>query len=129
VKAALALQKKNLRGANVLLIGIAYKANVDDDRESPAYALWKLLEAHGAKVSFHDPHISQIRPSREHSQFAGRKGVSLTPKNISAADVVLIATPHNAVNWSAIAKNAKLVVDTRNVLAKSLKNSSKYFKA
>jgi UDP-N-acetyl-D-glucosamine dehydrogenase len=129
VKEALLSQKKNLRGAKILLIGIAYKANVDDDRESPAYALWKLLEAHGAKVSFHDPHIPQIRPSREHSQFAGRKSISLTPKNISAADAVLIATAHDAVNWSAIAQNAKLVVDTRNVLASRLKNSPKYFKA
>ena len=129
VKEALASKKKNLRGAKVLLIGIAYKANVDDDRESPAYVLWKLLEARGAKVSFHDPHISQIRPSREHSQFAGQKSVSLSPKNISAADIVLIATAHDAVNWLTIAKNAKLVMDTRNVLAKLLKNSPKYFKA
>lgn len=129
VKESLAMQKKNLRGAKVLLVGIAYKANVDDDRESPAYALWKLFEAQGAKVSFHDPHIAQIRPSREHSQFAGQKSILLTPKNISSADIVLIATAHKAVNWPMVAKNAKLVVDTRNVLAKLLKNSPKYFKA
>jgi UDP-N-acetyl-D-glucosamine dehydrogenase len=129
VKEALASQKKNLRGAKILLIGIAYKSNVDDDRESPAYALWKLLEARRAKVSFHDPHILQIRPSREHSQFAGQKSVSLTPKNISAADVVLIATAHDAVNWRLIAKHARLVVDTRNILASRLKDSPKYFKA
>src|SRR5581483_1885048 len=129
VKEALASQKKNLHGARVLLIGIAYKANVDDDRESPAYALWKLLETSGAKVSFYDPHISQIRPSREHSQFAGQKSISLTSKNVSAADVALIATAHDTVNWPIIAKNAKLVVDTRNVLASRLKDSPKYFKA
>jgi UDP-N-acetyl-D-glucosamine dehydrogenase len=129
VKQALASQEKNLRGAKILLIGIAYKANVDDDRESPAYALWKLLEAYGAKVGFHDPYISEIRPLREHSQFTGQRSVPLTGKNISAADVVLIATAHDVVNWALIAKHAKLVVDTRNVLGKRLKSSPKYFKA
>jgi UDP-N-acetyl-D-glucosamine dehydrogenase len=129
VKESLASQEKNLRGAKVLLIGIAYKANVDDDRESPAYALWKLLEARGAKVNYHDPHIPQIRPSREHARLAGKKSVLLTAKHISAAAVVLIATAHDAVNWPLIAKHARLIVDTRNVLARPLKNSPKYFKA
>jgi UDP-N-acetyl-D-glucosamine dehydrogenase len=129
VKEALASRKKTLRGARVLLVGVAYKANVDDDRESPAYALWKLLEAQGATVNYHDPHISEIRRLREHPQLAGRKSVALTPKQISAADVVLIATAHDGMNWKLLAKHAKLVVDTRNVLATRLKNSPKYFKA
>jgi UDP-N-acetyl-D-glucosamine dehydrogenase len=129
VKEALASQEKKLCGSRILIFGIAYKANVDDERESPAYALWELLQAEGARIEFHDPHIPVIRPSREHAHLAGQKSISLTAKNISAADVVLIATAHAAVNWPLIAKHARLIVDTRNVLAKRLKNSSKYFKA
>jgi UDP-N-acetyl-D-glucosamine dehydrogenase len=126
---ALASAGKNLKGSRVLLLGIAYKADVDDDRESPSYVLWESLESQGAKVKFHDPHIPKIRPSREHAHLAGQKSISLTSKKISTADVVLVATAHGAVDWPLIANHARLVVDTRNVLAKSLKNSPKYFKA
>jgi len=84
VKKALASQKKNLRGSRILILGIAYKANVDDDRESPAYALWELLQAQGARIEFHDPHIPVIRPSREHTHLAGQRSVPLTPKKLSA---------------------------------------------
>jgi UDP-N-acetyl-D-glucosamine dehydrogenase len=129
VAASLGSRKKNLRGSRVLLLGIAYKANVDDDRESPAYALWKLLEARGARVDFHDPHVPVIRPSREHAKFEGKRSVPLTAKNISAADVVLVATAHDAVNWRLVARHARLVVDTRNVLDGSLRGSANYFKA
>ena len=129
VNEALGSQKKILRHSRVLLIGIAYKADVDDDRESPAYALWERLEAGGARVDYHDPHVPVIRPSREHARLAGRKSVPLTAKNIAAADVVLVATAHRAVAWPLVAKNARLVVDSRNILAKWLGRSPKYFKA
>jgi UDP-N-acetyl-D-glucosamine dehydrogenase len=129
VAAALASRKKNLRGSRVLLLGIAYKANVDDDRESPAYALWKLLEARGAKVNYHDPHVPAIRPSREHAKFSGKRSVRLTLKTISAADVILIVTQHEAIDWRLVAKHARLVVDTRNVLDGLLRGSANYFKA
>jgi UDP-N-acetyl-D-glucosamine dehydrogenase len=129
VASALAARKKNLRGSRVLVLGIAYKANVDDDRESPAYALWKLLEVRGARVDFHDPHVPVIRPSREHAKFEGKRSVRLTAKNISAADVVLVATAHDAVDWRLVARHARLVVDTRNVLDGSLRGSANYFKA
>ena len=92
VATALASSRKKLKGSRVLLLGIAYKANVDDDRESPAYAIWNLLEAAGAKVNFHDPHISVIRPSREHAHLAGRHSLALTARIISAANVVLVVT-------------------------------------
>jgi UDP-N-acetyl-D-glucosamine dehydrogenase len=125
----LATRKKKLKGSRILLVGIAYKANVDDDRESPAYAIWNLLEAAGAKVTFHDPHIPEIRPSREHAHFAGRRSVALMPKTVAAADVVLVVTRHDAVDHSVIARHARLVVDSRNAVAPLLKNSPKYFKA
>jgi UDP-N-acetyl-D-glucosamine dehydrogenase len=128
VAKALASAKKKLKGSRVLILGIAYKANVDDDRESPAYVIWNLLEAAGAKVTFHDPHIPVIRPSREHAHFAGRRGIRLTARTISAADVVLIVTRHVAVNYALVAKHARLVVDSRNALG-FLQGKSHYFKA
>jgi UDP-N-acetyl-D-glucosamine dehydrogenase len=129
VAMALATKRKKLKGTRILLLGIAYKANVDDDRESPAYAIWNLLEAAGTKVAFHDPHIPVIRPSREHAHFAGRRSIALTRQTIASAHVVLIVTPHNAVNYSLVAKHARLVVDSRNVLAGLLRGKPNYFKA
>jgi len=129
VTEALASAGKTLKGSRVLLLGIAYKANVDDDRESPSYVLWELLRAQGAHVEYHDPHVPVIRPSREHADFAGQRGVPLTPETISAADVVLVATQHAAVDYSLVAKHARLVVDARNALAGLLQGAANYFKA
>jgi len=124
-----ALGKKKIRRSRILLVGIAYKANVDDDRESPAYVLWELLRRAGAHVEYHDPHVPVIRKSREHGHLAGQCSVPLTARSISNADVVLIATAHRAVNWKLVAENARTIVDTRNVLGARLKSSRRYFKA
>jgi UDP-N-acetyl-D-glucosamine dehydrogenase len=129
VDEAFASAGKKLAGSRVLLLGIAYKANVDDDRESPSYVLWNLLQARGAQVSYHDPHVPVIRPSRAHAHLAGQRSVPLTPETIAAADAVLVATQHDAVDYPLVAKHARLVVDTRNVLAELLRGSPKYFKA
>lgn len=126
---ALASVDKTLAGSRVLMLGIAYKANVDDDRESPAYVLWELLEKAGASVEYHDPHVPVIRPSREHSQFAGRLSVELTPDTISGADLVLLATHHQAVDYPLVAQNAALAVDSRNALAALMKGRANYFKS
>ncbi len=119
VAKALASQKKSLRGAPVLVLGLAYKANVDDDRESPSYVLMNLLKARGAKVSYHDPHVSVIKPTREHPQWAGTKSVKWNRKIISAFDAVLISTAHDSVNYQQLVDWSPLIVDTRNVMAKS----------
>ncbi len=119
VAKALASQKKSLRGAQVLVLGLAYKANVDDDRESPSYVLMNLLKARGAKVSYHDPHVSVIKPTREHPQWAGTKSVKWNRKIISAFDAVLISTAHDSVNYQQLVDWSPLIVDTRNVMAKS----------
>jgi len=129
VAGALAAAGKKIAGSRVLLLGIAYKANVDDDRESPSYALWNLLQARGAQVSYHDPYVPVIRPSRAHAHLAGQRSVSLTPETLASADAVLVATQHDAVDYPLVAKHARLVVDTRNVLAELLRDSPKYFKA
>lgn len=126
---ALASQNKTLEGAKVLMLGIAYKANVDDDRESPAYVLWEMLEEAKADVTYHDPHVPVIRPSREHSHFAGRTSVALTAETLAAADLILLATHHQAVDYALIAQHATLVVDSRNALSDLLKGQAHYFKA
>lgn len=129
VAEALADTRQTIRGSRILMIGIAYKANVDDDRESPAYVLWEMLEKQGAVVAYHDPHVPVIRPSREHAHFAGRKSVELTAESIPGYDLVLVATHHQAVDWSLIAQKAKIVVDSRNALGKAMKGQKHYYKA
>jgi UDP-N-acetyl-D-glucosamine dehydrogenase len=115
--------------ASVLLIGIAYKSNVDDDRESPSYVLWEKLEEHGVRIGYHDPHVPVIRPSREHARLAGRRSEDLTPLSIASWNLVLVATHHTAVDWPLLASHSRLVVDTRNALASLLKGQPHYYKA
>ena len=115
---ALASQKKSLRGSRVLVLGLAYKANVADDRESPSYVLLDLLKARGANVAYHDPHVPVIKPTREHPHWAGTKSVKWNRKVISDFDAVLISTAHAAINFQQLADWSPLIVDTRNALAK-----------
>jgi len=129
VAGALAARKKSLRGASVLVLGLAYKADVDDDRESPSYVLMNLLKAHGAKVSYFDPHVPVIRPSREHSHWAGTKSVAWDEKTISGFDAVLIATAHGSMNFQELAGWAQLIVDTRNAMAGIKTAGGKVWKA
>ena len=115
---ALASRKKKLRGARVLVLGLAYKANVADERESPSYRLLDLLAARGAQTAYHDPHVPVIKPTREHPHWAGTKSVTWRRKIISGFDAVLIATAHDAVDYRQLADWSPLIVDTRNVMAK-----------
>jgi UDP-N-acetyl-D-glucosamine dehydrogenase len=126
---ALASLHLTIRDSRILMIGIAYKSNVDDDRESPAYVLWDLLEQQGAEVDYHDPHVPVIRPSREHAHFAGRNSVALAAGMLADYDLVLVATNHKAVDFALIAEHARLVVDSRNALSALMKGKPNYFKA
>ncbi len=117
VTAALAAQKKSIQGACILILGLAYKADVDDDRESPAYRLLDLLTESGATIAYHDPHIPIIRPTREHPHWAGRESVPWTRENISSFDAVVIVTAHRAVKYQELADWCPCLVDTRNVMA------------
>ena len=126
---ALVAQKKKLRGARVLVLGLAYKANVEDDRESPSYVLMNLLAARGAKVFYFDPHVPVIKPTREHSHWAGTKSVKWNRKSLSACDAVLIATAHAAVDYQQLADWSSLIVDTRNAMAGSNVAPGKVWKA
>ena len=107
---------KSLGSSRVLIVGLAYKRNVGDVRESPTFKLLELLEARGAATSFHDPHVAAIPPTREHGSFAGRSSIPLSAEAIAEQDAVLIATDHDAVDYALIARHARLIVDTRNAL-------------
>ena len=113
-----AQEGKGLKGAKVLILGLAYKSDVDDLRESPSLTLIDLVEAQGAEVDFHDPHIPVVPMTREHAELAGRASVALTPETLGGYDAVLISTDHAAVDYNLVAAHAKLIVDTRNALAK-----------
>ena len=100
------------------LLGIAYKKNVADVRESPSFKFLSLLEQRGTKVDFHDPHVTTIPSTREHAEFAGRTSVELSATALELYDVILVVTDHDAVDYALIARNARLVIDTRNVFAR-----------
>jgi len=105
-----------LSAARILVIGLAYKKNVPDVRESPTFKLMELLEARGAEVAFHDPHVAEVPPTREHAAFTGRASSLLTPESVAGFDAVLISTDHDAVDYGMLAGAAKLIVDTRNAM-------------
>jgi len=104
--------------ARVLIIGIAYKKNVADVRESSTFKLMKLIEERGATVAFHDPHVAKLPQTREHPEFAGRRSVPLDVQALRSYDCVLLATDHDAVDYALVAAHAGLIIDTRNVFAR-----------
>lgn len=106
--------EKALRGAKVLVVGLAYKKNVDDMRESPSVILLEKLEERGAKVEFYDPHIPVVPPTREHQQLNGRKSVEWTKDALSQFDAALIATDHDDMDLDMLLETIPVVVDTRN---------------
>ncbi|MEK6654644.1 MAG: nucleotide sugar dehydrogenase, partial [Thermodesulfobacteriota bacterium] len=105
---------KTVKGSKILLLGLAYKANVDDDRESPSYRLMDKLEDLGAEVFYNDPYIPVIRPTREYAKFAQRQSVAIS----GAFDLILIATAHDEYKKIDFKSFGIPVVDTRNVIPK-----------
>lgn len=115
---------KPLSSSKILLLGMAYKKNVADIRESPAFAILDLLTLRRAKVDFHDPHVPAVPATREHVQYTGMKSVDLSAKIIASYDAVVIVTDHSAVDYGMVAEHARLVVDTRNALSASLQRDN-----
>jgi UDP-N-acetyl-D-glucosamine dehydrogenase len=113
VSDALNARGKAVKGSRVLVLGLAYKKNVDDLRESPAVELVHRLAAAGATVAYSDPHIP-VFPQIRRGRF-DLKSVELTPKTLAGYDAVLLATNHDAFDYQLIAAHAKLIVDTRGV--------------
>jgi len=102
------------RGARVLVLGLAYKPNVDDVRESPAFELIERLRDLGASVEYSDPHVPQAKPTRKAD--LGMASVELTPEAVASYDAVVIATNHRAFDYAMLAEHARLVVDPRNAM-------------
>jgi len=111
---ALNQRKKSVSGSRILVLGLAYKPDVDDVRESPSLDLIEKLQALGAEVDYNDPHVPATHKMRHHD--LKMKSVDLSEKTLAAYDCVLIATHHAAYDWAMIAKHAKLIVDTRGVM-------------
>lgn len=108
---------RSLNGARILVLGMAYKKNVSDIRESPSFAILEQLQKRGAVLSFHDPYVDVVPPTREHAAFTGMQSAALTAENVAAADAVVIVTDHDNVDYEMVAQHARLIVDTRNVYA------------
>ena len=114
IREALQHRDKNIDGARVLLLGIAYKANVNDARETPAAEILRLLQDEEANVSYHDPHIPSFPRMRNyHFELCS---IELTAENLASQDCVVIVTDHQAIDWPLVAEHASLIVDTRDVI-------------
>lgn len=112
-----------LRGARVLVLGVAYKRDIDDLRESPALEILDLLAAKGARVRYHDPFVPEIRDDGHTPPAAVGRSVELTDDELAAADAVLIVTDHSCVDYARVARLARLVMDTRNAVPPAVRYS------
>jgi UDP-N-acetyl-D-glucosamine dehydrogenase len=106
-------RSKAIKGSKVLILGVAYKKDVDDVRESPALEIMELLQARGAVLSFSDPHIPRLHKMR-HYDFSHISSSPLTQELLQSQDVVLVATDHSSVDYDFVVRNSTLVLDTRN---------------
>lgn len=114
---ALSDRRRHLKGSRILLLGVAYKKNVDDVRESPAFRLWELLVERGAKVDYHDPYVPAIPSLREHPEYAGIQSVEVTAQSLSKYTAVIVVTDHSGVDYKSIVRHSRIVLDTRNACA------------
>lgn len=119
---------KSVNGSRILLLGLAYKADVDDMRESPTFELMDRFSALGGNVSYFDPHVPEIGPTREHAKWKGHRSMAWSEENIRAQDCIVIVTNHKAVNLQELANWAPLIVDTRNAMA-NIQGKAKILKA
>lgn len=120
---------KSVKGSRVLLLGLAYKPDVDDCRESPTFAVMDKLKNLEADLMYYDPYISEIPQTREHSNWAGVKSVVWTEETVQKFDLAVILTAHNGVNYEQLAKWVPIVVDTRNAMVGLETGASKIWKA
>ena len=105
---------KAMKGSKVLVLGLAYKADIDDVRESPSFELIQLLEDRGARADYSDPLVPETWAGRKHD--LQKKSVALTAASLASYDLVLVSTAHSAFDWNMIAKNSKLILDTRDAM-------------
>lgn len=118
---------KSLSQSSILIIGVAYKKNIDDMRESPALKMIEIFQSKGAKVDYHDPYIPKLPPTRKYN--FEMSSMPLTSSSLAFYDVVLISTDHDSIDYQLIAQHAKLIIDTRNVFERKGIKSEKVYKA
>src|SRR5262249_5710092 len=105
---------RSLKGSKILLLGVAYKKNVDDTRESPALEIMELLRGRGAEIAYHDPHVPTLPRTRRHH--FNLRSIDLRRESISSFDAVIIVTDHDLFDYDTLLRGARLIVDTRNAL-------------
>jgi UDP-N-acetyl-D-glucosamine dehydrogenase len=127
---ALNTHKKAVNGSKILLVGLAYKPNVDDMRESPTFELFHLLEELGAVIAYYDPYIPIIPPTREHAHYTDKQSIEWNQETVAGFDAVLISTNHSDIDYAQLAEWSDCIIDTRNAM-KSVtpKNGQHIFKA
>ena len=120
-------ERKAMKGSNVLLLGVAYKKDIDDVRESPALSIIDRLRAKGAEVRYHDPFVKEVRFDDAHTQGGGEpiSSVPLTDDELRATDCLIIVTDHSSIDYKRVCQLAPLIVDTRNALNGDLRRDSK----
>ena len=118
---------KCLKGSRILVLGVAYKPNVDDDRESPAFVIMELIEKAGAMVDYSDPYVPRLKKVRKFN--FDKASVQLTPKNVKSYDAVVVVTNHANVDYKLVEKHGQLIIDTRNALKKIGVKNGKISKA
>src|ERR1043166_7631225 len=126
---ALNFQRKSVNGSKILILGLAYKPDVDDERESPSYVLMDLLAERDARIEYYDPFVPVIKSTREHSHWAGKRSVNWNQSTLNSFDAVVIVTNHSSVNYQELADWAHCIVDTRNAMAGTKVASGKVWKA
>lgn len=122
-------KKKSINGSNILVVGLAYKKNINDQRESPSFAIIDLLEKKFANIDYHDPLIPKILPTREYPLLTGKESIDLNTKDISSYDAILIITDHDCIDYQKIMDSNCLIIDTRNAIESRGLHSDNVFKA
>jgi UDP-N-acetyl-D-glucosamine dehydrogenase len=115
-----------MKGSRILLLGVAYKKDIDDVRESPALSIIDRLRAKGAKVSYHDPFVSEVHFDDAHTEGGGEPldSVPLTDEELAATDCVVIVTDHSETDYKRVCQLSSLIVDTRNALDGDVRRDS-----
>ena len=111
--------KRGINGAKILIVGLAYKKNIDDIRESPSLKLIELFEERGGVTDYLDPFVPVVPPTREHGKLSGRESIVLSEDALQQYDAVVIATDHDGIDYNMLVRSSRLVIDTRNVLARA----------
>ena len=111
-------RNKSVKDARILILGLAYKKNVGDPRESPTFELMRHFTEKGANVDYYDPYIPEVPATRRYSTFTGKKSIDWNPQAIAQYDLTLIATAHDNIDYQCLADHAQLIIDTRNAMSR-----------